>query len=244
METVIVIPARFSSSRLPGKPLIEISGKSMIRRTWERCALAMPKEKIYVATDDDRIASHCRNFGIQVIMTSDRCLTGTDRVFEASQQIKADIYINVQGDEPAMNPDDILAVKNAAQKYPRDIINGMCPITTEEAFRSGMIPKIVARPDGRLLYMSRAPIPTTKDNLFKGAMRQVCVMAYPRKMLAVFAAVKEKTPLEAKEDIELLRFLELGHDIRMIELSEASIAVDTPDDVVRAERVLMALGIE
>jgi 3-deoxy-manno-octulosonate cytidylyltransferase (CMP-KDO synthetase) len=244
MKTVIIIPARYASSRLPGKPLIEISGKTMIKRTWERCVLAMPDEQIYVATDDDRIASHCRNFGIQVVMTSNRCLTGTDRVFEASQQIKADTYINVQGDEPAMNPEDILAVMSAAQNYPKDIINGMCPITTESEFRSAMIPKVVARPDGRLLYMSRAPIPTTKDHLFKGAMRQVCVMAYPSKMLAEFAAVKEKTPLEAKEDIELLRFMELGHDIRMIELSEASIAVDTPDDVVRAERVLAALGIE
>jgi 3-deoxy-manno-octulosonate cytidylyltransferase (CMP-KDO synthetase) len=143
-----------------------------------------------------------------------------------------------------MNPDDILAVCDAAQKYPDEIINGMCPISGEDEFRSPMIPKVVARPDGRLLYMSRAAIPTTKNHAFKEAMRQVCVMAYPRKLLEVFASEENKTALEEKEDIELLRFMELGYEIRMIELSETSIAVDTPEDVGRAERALAALSIE
>ncbi len=240
MDAVIVIPARYRSSRFEGKPLVSLRGRPMIARVWDRCTGALPAEKIFVATDDDRIADVCRAEGIQVLMTGEDCLTGTDRVHQAAQQVSADIYINVQGDEPLLDPADITAVIDAAEARPGRVVNAMCPIELEDDFRSTTVPKVVARPDGRLMYMSRAPIPTDKSHAFKGAMKQVCIYAFPPDALAAFAARDTKTPLEAIEDIEILRFLELGYEVDMVEVSGASIAVDVPEDVARVERALDA----
>jgi len=128
LKVVLIIPARYQSSRLPGKPLINICGQSMIKRTYDRCTLALESENIFVATDDDRIINHCKDHHINVLKTSSTCKTGTDRVYEASKQIKADIYINVQGDEPIINPEDIKTVIQASKDNPDKIINAMCPI--------------------------------------------------------------------------------------------------------------------
>lgn len=217
----------------------------MLRRTYYQCLKAFPSERIFVATDDKRIVSHCEEVGIQVMMTPRECLTGTDRVAAVAEQVQADVYINVQGDEPVINPDDIKAIHDAAEAHPGEIVNGMCPIgpAEEELWRSPSIPKVVARLDNRLLYMSRAPIPTTKGHAFSSSWRQVCIYAFPRNALEAFAAAKEKTPLEAIEDIEILRFLEMGFDVRMVTTSNQSIAVDTPYDIERAEAAIIALGL-
>lgn len=238
MKIVIVIPARYQSSRLPGKPLVQICGVPMVVRTYQQCIKVLPKEKIYVATDDDRIAAVCKDNGIQYIMTSANCLTGTDRVAEASTFIDADCYINVQGDEPLFCPNDIRKLIESVQEYPHQILSGYCKISDEKQFRSSSIPKVVLRPDGRLLYMSRAPIPTNKIHGFEYAWRQVCAYAFPKKALQAFVATKDKTTLEQIEDIEILRFLELGLDVRMIPMSNNSVAVDNPEDVIKAESVI------
>ena len=238
MDVTLIIPARYRSSRFPGKPLVDLAGKSMIQRVWEICIQVVPVELVFVAVDDDRVEKHCLDIGIQTVMTSGDCLTGTDRVYDASRQIDAEVYINVQGDEPLLNPEDIRAVLEASRAHPKRVINAMCPITEESDYISSTVPKVVARPDGRLLYMSRGPIPSNKEHHFVTAMKQVCVYSFPKPALTAFASVSEKTPLEAQEDIEILRFLELGYDVHMIEVSQASIAVDTPSDV---ERVLKFL---
>ena len=234
MKSIIVIPARIQSSRLPRKPLIQIAGKSLIQRTYERCNLAVPKERIYVATDNSEIFKHCEQNDIQVLMTSENCLTGTDRVAEVAEQIEADYYINVQGDEPLMNPQDIIDTIKAAEKYNGEIINGYAPID-EQDYLSLTVPKVVLRPDGRLLYMSRSPIPGNKNAVFQKAWRQVCVYAFPKVTLKKFKKQAKKTLLEAEEDIEILRFLELGYEVRMIPLSVDSISVDMPEDVERVK---------
>lgn len=241
-ESVIVVPARFKSSRFPGKPLVDIAGTSLIRRVWRQCARALPAERVYVATDDERIADHCRAAGIQVVITGEDCLTGTDRVYQASLQIDADLYVNVQGDEPLVRPADILAVIDTARAHPGTVVNAMCAIAEEHDFRSPTVPKVVARPDGRLLYMSRAGIPTDKLHAFRPAMKQVCIYAFDKPALAAFAGAGAKTPLEAVEDIEILRFLELGFEVRMVEVSQASVAVDVPEDVNRVRGALAAAG--
>ncbi len=238
MEYIIVIPARYSSSRLPGKPLVNLSGVPMIIRTYRQCLKAVPADKIYVATDDERIQSLCSRHDIQVLMTSSACLTGTDRVAETAGQVDVDIYINVQGDEPVFNPDDLTRLIKSAAKHPDQVINGYCAIRDDELFRSGTIPKVVMRPDGRLLYMSRAPIPTNKNQEFVKSWRQVCAYAYPKAAIQAFAAYTNKSLLEEIEDIEILRFLELGFEVRMIEMSDESIAVDTPEDILRVEQAI------
>lgn len=237
-DHVIIIPARYESSRFPGKPLVNINGKSMIERVWNRCCLAVDKSIVFVATDDQRIANHCQDKGIQIIMTSGTCMTGTDRLFEASKYIDAVTYINVQGDEPLINPQDIIDVITQAKLKPDDVINAMCEIELETDFRSSTVPKVVTRPDGRLLYMSRAAIPTSKTFDFHSAYKQVCIYAFPKQSLEDFTSVKDKTPLEKIEDIEILRFLELGYEVSMLKVSSVSIAVDVPDDVIRVENAL------
>jgi 3-deoxy-manno-octulosonate cytidylyltransferase (CMP-KDO synthetase) len=238
MKSIVVIPARLASTRLPGKPLIDILGKSLVQRTYEQCAKVIAQDRIYVATDSDKIKKHCESLGIQVVMTSDTCLTGTDRIAEVSDIIDADYYINVQGDEPLINPQDILDVETSILKYPGEIINGYAPIETEEMYRSLTIPKVLCRPDGRLLYMSRSPIPGNKQNKFIKSWKQVCVYAFPKVALKEFASLGRKTELEELEDLEILRFLEMGYEVRMIPLSKDSIAVDTPEDVQKVIEVL------
>lgn len=243
MNYAIIIPARYESSRLPGKPLIDLDGIPMLVRTYRQCAKACPAEKIYVATDDPRIKAVCDAYGIQSLRTSSDCLTGTDRVAECAKKLDYDIFINVQGDEPVFNPDDISRLIDAIYQYPGEVLNGVCEIHDESQFRSTSTPKAVMRNDGRLLYMSRAAIPTSKKNEFTKAWRQVCAYAFPRAALEAFIAQPAKTPLELIEDIEILRFLELGFEVRMITLSEDSIAVDVPEDVPKVVAAIKERGL-
>jgi 3-deoxy-manno-octulosonate cytidylyltransferase (CMP-KDO synthetase) len=240
MNYCVIIPARYKSSRLPGKPLIELCSVPMVIRTYQQCIKACPPRKVYVATDDERIKETCELNGIQVIMTSSNCLTGTDRIAECTKFVDADVFINVQGDEPLFNPKDLELLISYVDKYPGEVLNGYCEITDESLFRSASIPKVVFRQDGRLLYMSRSPIPSDKEYGFRKAWRQVCAYTFPREALKAFASVSEKTKLESIEDIEILRFLELGWEVRMLELSSDSIAVDTPNDIKRVEEAILA----
>ena len=235
---LVVIPARYQSSRFPGKPLADIHGKSMLCRVWDQCIQAASPEKILVATDDDRIKGHCQENGMQVEMTSSSCLTGTDRLYEVALKRKSDIYINVQGDEPLVSPEDIKAVIDASQKEPKIIFSAMCQINEEADFRNPNVPKVVTQKDGCLLYMSRAPMPTNKKLEFEKAMKQVCIYAYPRDVLIAFGSLKEKTPLESIEDLEILRLLELGYEVKMIKVSGSSIAVDTPKDLEKVRAMI------
>lgn len=243
MHYAIIIPARYESSRLPGKPLIDLDGLPMVVRTYRQCEKACPADRIYVATDDPRIEAVCHAYGIQSIRTSSECLTGTDRVAECARTLDADVFINVQGDEPVFNPKDISRMIKAISQYPGEVLNGVCEIHDEAQFRCGSTPKAVMRNDGRLLYMSRAAIPTNKWHGFSKAWRQVCTYAFPRAALEAFRAQPIKMPLEQIEDIEILRFLELGFEVRMIPLSEDSIAVDLPDDVAKVLVAIKARGL-
>lgn len=242
-EFVVMIPARFESTRLPGKPLIPLCGVPMVVRTWRQCVKVVPQHLVYVVTDDARIEQACLSHGIQVLMTGSACLTGTDRLAEAARQVPAGTYINVQGDEPVFDPEDLRALIAAMHRHPGQILNGVCPITDEAQYRSRSIPKVVIRPDGRLLYMSRAPVPASKSDSFSMAWRQVCAYAFPAGALAEFAAHPGKTPLESVEDIEILRFLELGWEVRMVPMSSHSVAVDNPQDVAAAEAAIIAQGL-
>jgi 3-deoxy-manno-octulosonate cytidylyltransferase (CMP-KDO synthetase) len=236
----VVIPARFKSTRLPGKPLIEICGEPMIKRVWERCCLAVEKEKVYIATENEDIYRFCLTFTTNVIMTSEQCKTGTDRVYEACSQISnLDFVINVQGDEPIINPLDIQTIIEAYQSNPNNIINGMAKIESEAEYNSITIPKVVFRQDGRLLYMSRAAIPSNKSSQFNKAWKQICIYAFPINALKEFSLYPNKTLFEQEEDIEILRFLELGYDVIMKEVEGKSVAVDTKDDVLRVSQLLV-----
>jgi len=237
-DILVVIPARYNSSRFPGKPLADINGKSMINRVWEKCVLAAGPKNVLVATDDERIINHCCENGISSVMTSKDCLTGSDRVYEVALDNHADIYINVQGDEPMIDPADIKRVMEFARNNNSNVVNAMCSIKEEKDFISPNVPKVVTRDDGRLLYMSRAPIPAGKQHEFKSAMKQVCIYAFPRDLLLKYGSQKNKSALESIEDLEILRLLEMGNEVLMIEVSDSSVAVDIPEDLKRVRSLI------
>ena len=233
---LLVIPARYGSKRLEGKPLLDIGGIPMIIRTFNQCAKAVHRSKIIVATDDKRIQKICELKMINTIMTSKKCLTGTDRIAEVAKKIKRDFYINVQGDEPYCNPNDIKKIIKYAKKNPNQIINGFTEIKDKKLFYSPSIPKIVFDNNLNLIFMSRSPIPSNKKKQFIKAWRQVCIYSFSYQSLKNYTSVKKKTILESIEDLELNRFLELGYQVKMLKMSNKSIAVDTKEDLIKVRK--------
>ena len=237
---LILIPARYDSHRLPGKALKKIAGKTMIRRTYERSVLS--GINAMVVTDDQRIVEECFRYDIPVDIVKEPCKTGTDRVARAAEKLtKTDWIINVQGDEPFANPNDILKVAKQMQTgNPHEVVNGMSPITSPADFHDETIPKVIAW-DGLLKYMSRAPVPypygPTKEMWNRNAMQQVCIYGFFRHHLKRFMNQKIKTPFEESEDIEILRFIEMDITVRMLELEGSPIHVDTPEDLERAQQI-------
>ena len=240
MSYLVVIPARFKSTRLPGKPLADLGGSPLIEHVWRRCCQAADAANVVIATDDDRIARVATAFGANVEFTSSECPTGTDRVAEVASRHPADWYVNVQGDEPFVDPAAIQTVIKATELAASDVaaINTMSIIADEAEFRSETVPKPVTGVHGRLLYMSRAAIPTDKKLSFRTAFRQVGIYAFRPSALAYYSPVALKSALEAIEDIEILRIVEAGLHVQMVEVPPSGIAVDTPEDLKHASRII------
>tara|TARA_B100000989_G_scaffold103827_1_gene76067 strand:+ start:10683 stop:13043 length:2361 start_codon:yes stop_codon:yes gene_type:complete len=237
-DFLVVIPARYQSSRFPGKPLVDLCGKSLIKHVWDKCVQAVGEKLVIVATDDERIKNHCLDNDINVIMTSADCKTGTDRLAEVATKVKRKFYVNVQGDEPLVEPKDILKIINASERDPNCIFNAMCPINSAEDFISPNVPKVVLANDQTLMYISRAPIPSNKSRMFMLGNRQVCIYSIPRDKLLSFGKLKKKSQNEEIEDIEILRFLDNGHKVKMLQVSNSPISIDTKDDLSRAIKFL------
>ena len=230
-DFVVVIPARLNSGRLGRKPLADICGKPMILHTYERALEATSKDNIFVATDSHEIMGVCQNADVNCVMTSKNCLTGTDRIAEFSVKVKANLYVNLQGDEPIMDSANIVKLIDIGLQEPDVIINGWASIHKKKEYLSRTIPKVIIKENGDLMYMSRSPIPGNKSNKFIEAKKQICVYSFPLKALQFFVQNPHKSPVEKIEDIEILRFLEMGWRIKMIEMSGDSVAVDTPQDL-------------
>jgi len=242
MKVAIVIPARYGSSRFPGKPLVKIAGQELIVRVAKRCEQAIDPRYIYVATDDERIESVVKKNGFNVVLTSPDALTGTDRVAEAASQIDAEVIINVQGDEPLVNPADIKQAILAKQQFPDSVVNFYCDVGDDEDPDNVNLPKVVVNENEYLLYMSRAAVPSAKESSRKlRARKQVCIYAFNQSELRAFRDFGRKSVLESSEDIEILRFFELGIAIKMMRAQGMTIAVDVPDDVRKVERALTSM---
>ena len=246
----VVIPARFASTRLPGKPLLDIGGKPMIQHVWER-ALESGAVRVLIATDDARVETACREFGADVVMTSDKHESGTDRINEVVSQLQLDdtaIVVNVQGDEPFMPPQNIRQVAELAAIAGTDISTLHVPITRIEEYLDPNTVKLVADEDGRALYFSRAPVPWHRDApldssgrpaTFSGAVRHLGIYAYRVAALRKFSAA-HACELEMTEKLEQLRALWLGMTIRTAVANSApSSGVDTAEDL-EAVRALCA----
>jgi 3-deoxy-manno-octulosonate cytidylyltransferase (CMP-KDO synthetase) len=242
MRSVVMIPARYGSSRYPGKPLVQLLGKPMVLWVAALSVRAVGVENVYVATEDRRIADVVEDAGFHAVMTTDDALTGTDRLAQAAEQVDADIYINVQGDEPLVDPADILKVRDAKLIHIGDVINGFSWLSDQEDPHSVNIPKVITTEGGELVYMSRRALPGYKDSRHAPTRfkKQVCIYAFTRDELRAFHGFGRKSELEKSEDIEILRFLEMGKKIRMIETRPGSLAVDVPEDVARVEVALQS----
>lgn len=240
MKSAVLIPARYASSRYPGKPLVALHGKPMILWVAELSARAVGIEHTYVATDSDAIRETVEAAGFNCLMTGSDALTGTDRLAEASTMIDYDIYINVQGDEPLIDPQDILACRDAKAAHMDRIVNGWTWMGENEEPDSPFIPKVVMTGDGRMLYMSRKALPGSKtaDTAPRRYRKQVCIYCFTREELAAFAGFGGKGEAESYEDIEILRFAELGRTVHMVETRPGSLAVDRPEDVPVVEAAM------
>ena len=239
MKACVIIPARFNSSRFPGKPIVKLCGKEMILWVAEICAKAVDISNVYIATDDNRISNLVSKSGFQAILTSPNLLTGTDRVAEASKNLDYEVYVNVQGDEPLIDHDDILKAIELKYRYPESVINSYCKITKNENPNNLNIPKVVMKENHDLIYISRAQIPQAKnhnnDQIYN---KQVCIYSYNNGDLDKFLNYGRKSKTEKIEDIEILRFFELNINIKMFEASKSSLAVDVPEDVKKVENAL------
>ena len=239
MSTSIIIPARYGSSRYRGKPLVRILGKEMVVRVADICS-KIKNAKVFVATDSKKIANAVKKYGYKYIFTSSRCLTGTDRVAEAANKIRSKIYINVQGDEPTINPKDIRKVIETKKKFPNHVICGYDKVHDFENPSSINLPKVVVNSKGELIYISRALVPGKKKNSQKIQYhKQVCIYAFNKKQLKKFYSMKRKSETESFEDIVILRFFDLNEKIKMVKLNSQSIAVDEIADVKKAEKLLI-----
>jgi 3-deoxy-manno-octulosonate cytidylyltransferase (CMP-KDO synthetase) len=238
---VAVIPARYASTRYPGKPLVPLLGRPMLLWVADLCAEALGGANVVIATDDDRIRTVAAGAGYRVEMTSDRALTGTDRIAEVADRLGTDVILNVQGDEPLIDPSDIVRIADVKAAHPDVVVNGYHPLGPDDDPESPNLPKVVIDADERLLYMSRCAIPGTKaggPSADVTYLKQVCIYGFSPDDLRRFSSVTGKGSLEAAEDIEIVRFLELGRPVRMVRTSTASLAVDAPEDVAKVEEAL------
>jgi 3-deoxy-manno-octulosonate cytidylyltransferase (CMP-KDO synthetase) len=244
-DTVAVIPARYASTRFPGKPLVPLLGRPMLLWVANVCAEALGGENVIIATDDERIRSVAVDAGFHAEMTSAQALTGTDRIAEIIDRLDSDIILNVQGDEPLLNPTDLLRIAAVKRAEPDAVVNGYHPLGPTENPESPNIPKVVIDRKERLLYVSRCAVPYTKSGQPDPNtvhLKQVCIYGFNRGDLSVFAGAGGKGPLETAEDIEILRFLELGRTVRMVRTATFSLAIDAPEDVAPVERALGLLS--
>lgn len=247
MKVTAVIPARYASTRFPGKPLAPILGKPMIEHVYERVASSSTVEQVIVATDDQRIEKAVRSFGGEVMMTRDDHPTGTDRLAEVAAQLDSDLVVNVQGDEPMIDP---LMIDQAVKPLLRDesILMGtlMSRIDDAQDFYNPNVVKVVTDRSGFALYFSRAPIPWPRDfsaeelsqrlagiDLF----RHIGLYVYRREFLLKYPGLP-KTPLEGLESLEQLRALEHGVRLYVAETSTVSHGVDTPEDLERVAALM------
>ena len=238
-----MIPARFASTRFPGKPLAVIQGKSMIQRVYEQGLKAISLDEVYVATDDERIAEEVRSFGGRCLMTSSEHLSGTDRLAEAAGYVDADIIVNIQGDQPFIEPEMIdEAVEPLIEDPGLPMATLMQKITDPRDYDNPNVVKVVTDTKGYALYFSRSRIPYPRKNDSPYLYEHIGLYVYRKDFLCLLA-ILAPTTLEKIEMLEQLRVIENGYKIKVVETRRVSselggFSVDTPEDLERIQEVL------
>lgn len=238
MKIVGVIPARYQSSRFPGKPLALIQGKPMIWWVYQQASKVTAFDELMVATDSDKIYEECEKLGIKVAMTSDKHPTGTDRLGEIAEKSDADFFVNIQGDEPLIEPRVIESIIDYKKAHPKvEVINTMAALKPDQDVNELSIVKAAAAKNDDLLYLSRSPIPRSKKGDKVDYKRHLGLYGLSREAL-LFYSHTERGYLEGIEDVEMLRFMENGYRIKILEVVSDSIGVDNPEDIAKVEAVL------
>ena len=242
MKIIGVIPARYKSSRFPGKPLADICGKPMIWWVYQQCMKVEDFDEIYIATDDNKIFSVCESLGMKGIMTSDTHKTGTDRIGEVARKIPSDLIVNIQGDEPLLEPETIKAAITPFYTKPDlKVSNLMTKIKEAVDVVNFTVPKVITNKDGIGIYLTRSTAPYPKGMLEYHYYKQVCVYGFRPDALQFYCDYGlqyGKAKVEAIEDIEILRFIENGYKVQYIEVDSDTVAVDTPNDLVRVREII------
>lgn len=247
MRFIGIIPARYASTRFPGKPLADMDGKSMIQRVYEQVKDTV--DAVYVATDDQRIEQAVKNFGGNVVMTSDKHKSGTDRCYEAYQKVGEDfdVVINIQGDEPFIQPKQIETIKNCFTDNSVQIATLVKPFRPEDDFEKVLFnpnsPKVVINRNQEAMYFSRSVIPYICGKHFSEWLpnhtyyKHIGMYAYRADVLAQITSLPQ-SPLELAESLEQLRWLENGYKIKVGITDIETIGIDTPEDLAKAIEVL------
>ena len=249
MKVYAIIPSRYASTRLPGKPLLKIKGKTIIQMVYEQCKKVDLLEEVIVATDDERIFNEVKSFGGKCVMTSSEHKSGTDRIAEVAQSLDADVIVNVQGDEPLISPESIEASINPFFEN-KDIVMTTLKtrIKSEEELFNPNVVKVVCDREGFALYFSRLPIPykkhtemgypyPLKNGECQNYFKHIGLYAYKRDFLIKLSKM-EMTFLEKTEGLEQLRVLENGYRIFVVETEFDSLGVDTMEDYLNLKKIM------
>jgi len=247
MSVLVVIPARYGSVRFPGKPLASLQGKPVIQHVYEQVARTTRADEVVVATDDERIREAVERFGGKVVMTSPTLQSGTERAAEVARSRSAEIIINVQGDEPLIQPDMVDALADFLERHRAvPMVSLMTKLAWPEDAANPNVVKVVVDRDGFALYFSRAPIPYVRSDQPRGvapqAWKHLGIYGYQRHFLLQFPHL-EPTPLAQLEQLEQLRALEHGYRIKLLETVHDTIGVDTAEDLARVEAIMAKSGL-
>ena len=243
MRTLALIPARLTSTRLPRKVLADIHGHPLIWHVWSRVCLANEIDEVMIATDSPEVADVATGFGAQVIMTSPDCQSGTERIASVIDQLDGDLILNVQGEEPLVDPGMLDALVAKWKSTPCDLITPVYRIHEQQDLVSPNVVKVVRAADGRAIYFSRSPVPFVRDHPTQEWLNfckfwgHIGVYGYRKSVLAGFYQLPH-SPLEDTERLEQLRFLEAGYTFQTVETNYHPMAVDVQDDLEKVRRII------
>jgi 3-deoxy-manno-octulosonate cytidylyltransferase (CMP-KDO synthetase) len=236
-DCLIVIPARFGSTRFPGKVLADLGGRSILQWCWENAKKASVGH-VLIATENEKVVTAAAAFGAHAVITSSKCVSGSDRVFEASRKHSADFIINIQADQPFLSSRAIKAVANILRKNPKaDIATAVIPLKDPKRLANPNVVKAVMAQSGRCLYFSRSPIPFFRNGKEPDRFEHLGIYGFRRKTLERFVKLKP-APLEMTESLEQLRALDAGMEIHAAIVSEIPCSIDTPKDLKEAQKIL------
>lgn len=238
MITAIVIPARFAATRLPGKPLRVIAGKTMIQHVYEKAIGVKEADFAIVATDHQGIYDTVKNFGGQAIMTSPHHQTGTDRIAEVAKQIKCDIIVNVQGDEPLIKPETIALCAKPLLQDSKEVMSTLKhKLFNKNDIQNPNFVKVIADKNDYAIYFSRYAIPFARNEIGFQYYKHIGIYAYRKEFLLHYAQMPQ-TPLEKTESLEQLRAIENGYRIKILETEDIPVGIDTEEDLIKVQSIL------